>query len=220
MVQLGYAISTEEHAPNDMVRYARLAEDAGFTFSLVSDHFHPWVSEQGHSPFIWSLLGAIAHNTRTLSVGTGVTAPIIRIHPAIIAQAAATVAAMMPGRFFLGVGTGENLNEHILGDRWPAYAVRAEHAEDEVMLSVVLAKGSTLDERGIIEFCKPVMPYFMVPRFVDIVTEFPRTPNSKIEKHKLRAQAEADLTAIWDRERVGLVVTREGISQRQPAAVK
>lgn len=148
MVQLGYAISTEEHAPNDMVRYARLAEDAGFTFSLVSDHFHPWVSEQGHSPFIWSLLGAIAHNTRTLSVGTGVTAPISRIHPAIIAQAAATVAAMMPGRFFLGVGTGENLNEHILGDRWPAYAVRAEMLEEAIEVIRLLWKGGFQSHYG------------------------------------------------------------------------
>jgi coenzyme F420-dependent glucose-6-phosphate dehydrogenase len=119
MVEVGYAFSSEEHHPNDLIQHARLAEGAGFSFGLISDHFHPWVSRQGHSPFVWSVIGGIAQVTDRFRLGTGVTCPIIRIHPAIIAQAAATAAAMMPGRFFLGVGTGENLNEHILGDRWP-----------------------------------------------------------------------------------------------------
>src|SRR5215203_6654407 len=118
-VQIGSAISSEEHLPNEIVRHARLAEEAGITYALISDHYHPWVDAQGHSPFVWSVIGAIAHATSTLRLGTGVTCPIIRIHPAILAQAAATSAAMMPGRFFLGVGTGENLNEHVVGERWP-----------------------------------------------------------------------------------------------------
>ena len=88
---------------------------AGFDFALISDHFHPWSDRQGQSPFVWATLGAIARATEQLTVGTGVTCPIIRTHPAIVAHAAATVAAMMPGRFFLGVGTGENLNEHVTG---------------------------------------------------------------------------------------------------------
>ncbi|MBZ0304510.1 MAG: LLM class flavin-dependent oxidoreductase, partial [Anaerolineae bacterium] len=121
MVHLGYALSSEEHHPTDLVRNARRAEEVGFEFALISDHYHPWVNSQPHSPFVWSVLGAIAHTTQRLQVGTGVTCPIIRIHPAIIAQSAATIGAMMPGRFFLGVGTGENLNEHILGDKWPPY---------------------------------------------------------------------------------------------------
>src|SRR5215217_6825750 len=118
-VQIGYAISSEEHLPNDIVRHARLAEEAGFTYALISDHYHPWVDAQGHSPFVWSVIGGIATATEHLRLGTGVTCPTVRIHPAIIAQAAATSAAMMPGRFFLGVGTGEALNEHITGERWP-----------------------------------------------------------------------------------------------------
>jgi G6PDH family F420-dependent oxidoreductase len=85
MTQFGYALSSEEHAPNDLVRNARRAEEAGFTFALVSDHFHPWISAQGHSPFVWSVLGGIAQATERLQVGTGVTCPIMRIHPAIIA---------------------------------------------------------------------------------------------------------------------------------------
>ncbi|HEX2221916.1 MAG TPA: TIGR03557 family F420-dependent LLM class oxidoreductase, partial [Candidatus Limnocylindria bacterium] len=126
MVRWGYALSSEEHSPRDLVRNARLAEEAGFEFALISDHFHPWVDAQGHSAFVWSVLGGIARETTRLEVGTGVTAPIIRIHPAIIAQAAATVADLFEGRFFLGVGTGENLNEHILGDGWPPYEIRRE----------------------------------------------------------------------------------------------
>ena len=148
MVKLGYAISSEEHHPTNIVQHAKLAEEAGFTFALISDHFHPWVDAQGHSPFIWSVLGGIAQSTRNLTLGTGVTCPLIRIHPAIIAQAAATVAAMMPGRFFLGVGTGENLNEHILADRWPPYEVRAAMLEEALELIRLLWQGGMQSYEG------------------------------------------------------------------------
>src|SRR4051812_1836503 len=100
---LGYALSSEEHTPRDLVKYAGMAEDAGFEFALISDHYHPWTSAQGQSSFVWAVLGGIASSTTRLRVGTGVTCPIMRVHPAVIAQASATVAAMMPGRFFLGV---------------------------------------------------------------------------------------------------------------------
>ena len=126
MVEYGYAMSSEEHAPNDLVRYAIRAEELGFSFALISDHFHPWVDKQGNAPFVWNIIGAIAYNTRKLRLGTGVTCPTVRIHPGILAQAAATSAAMMPGRFFFGVGTGENLNEHIFGDHWPPIDLRQE----------------------------------------------------------------------------------------------
>jgi G6PDH family F420-dependent oxidoreductase len=145
---LGYALSSEEHRPNDLVRHARRAEEVGFTFALISDHFHPWVSAQGHSPFVWSVIGAIAQATETLRLGTGVTCPTIRIHPAIIAQAAATAAAMMPGRFFLGVGSGENLNEHVLGDRWPPFDIRAAMLEEAVDVIRQLWTGETVSFWG------------------------------------------------------------------------
>ncbi len=148
MAKLGYAISSEEHSPVDLVRYAQRAEETGFTYALISDHFHPWISEQGHSPLVWAVLGAMAQSTSTLQIGTGVTCPTMRIHPAIIAQAAATVAAMMPGRFFLGVGTGENLNEHILGDRWPAFAVRAEMLEEAIQVIRLLWQGGMQSHYG------------------------------------------------------------------------
>jgi coenzyme F420-dependent glucose-6-phosphate dehydrogenase len=148
MPEIGYALSCEEHPPNDLVRHARLAEDAGFTFALVSDHFHPWIEAQGHSPFVWSVLGGIAQATESLRVGTGVTCPLIRIHPAIVAQAAATTAAMMPGRFFLGVGTGENLNEHVLGDRWPSPDERVDMLEEAIEVIRLLWQGGTQTHRG------------------------------------------------------------------------
>lgn len=148
MTAFGYALSSEEHPPNDLVRHARLAEDAGFEFALVSDHFHPWIDRQGHSPFVWSVLGGIATATDRLQVGTGVTCPTIRIHPAIIAQAAATAAAMMPGRFFLGVGTGENLNEHILGDKWPDWDVRARMLEESLEVIRALWTGEVTSFEG------------------------------------------------------------------------
>src|ERR671935_436305 len=141
MVELGYALSSEEHTPNDLVRYAQRAEEVGFAFALISDHYHPWLDQQGQSPFVWSVLGGIAATTQRLRLGTGVTCPTMRIHPAIIAQAAATVAAMMPGRFFLGVGTGENLNEHILGLRWPAVDERQELLEEAIAVMRELWEG-------------------------------------------------------------------------------
>jgi G6PDH family F420-dependent oxidoreductase len=146
--ELGFALSSEDHPPNELVRQAALAERAGFTFCLISDHYHPWVDAQGHSPFVWSTLGGIAQATETIRVGTGVTCPTIRIHPAIVAQAAATVATMMPGRFFLGVGSGENLNEHVLGDRWPLPDERLEMLEEAVEVMRLLWQGGEQTHRG------------------------------------------------------------------------
>lgn len=148
MVQIGYALSSEEHTPADLVRHASLAEEAGFPFALISDHYHPWIDRQGHSPFVWSVIGGIATATEQLQLGTGVTCPTIRIHPAVIAQAAATSAAMMPGRFFLGVGSGENLNEHITGQRWPEADVRQDMLEEAVAVMRLLWQGGTQSHHG------------------------------------------------------------------------
>jgi coenzyme F420-dependent glucose-6-phosphate dehydrogenase len=140
-IELGYALSSEEHGPNDLVRNARLAEEAGFTFALISDHYHPWVDAQGQSPFVWSVIGGIAQATEKLRLGTGVTCPTIRIHPAIIAQAAATSQVMLEGRFFLGVGTGEELNEHVTGSVWPGPLKRLEMLEEAVEVLRLLWQG-------------------------------------------------------------------------------
>ena len=148
MPELGYALSSEEHPPADLVRNAERAEQAGFTFALISDHFHPWVDAQGHSPFVWSVIGGIAQRTERLRLGTGVTCPLIRTHPAIIAHAAATCGALMPGRFFLGVGTGENLNEHIFGDPWPAADERLAMFEEAIEVIRLLWEGGYQTYRG------------------------------------------------------------------------
>lgn len=147
-MKLGYAASSEEHMPNKLVEYLVQAEATGFEFALISDHFHPWVGAQGHSPFVWSILGGAAQATTTLQIGTGVTCPIMRIHPAILAQAAATVAAMMEDRFFFGVGTGENLNEHILGDRWVPYDIRAAMFEEAIAIIRELWQGQVTNHWG------------------------------------------------------------------------
>jgi G6PDH family F420-dependent oxidoreductase len=147
-MELGFALSSEDHGPNELVRQAKLAEDAGFAFAGISDHFHPWTSEQGESPSVWATLGGIAQATEAIRLFTGVTCPLIRIHPAIVAQAAATVAAMMPGRFALGVGTGENLNEHVTGARWPLAWERLEMLEEAVDVIRQLWTGEEITHKG------------------------------------------------------------------------
>jgi G6PDH family F420-dependent oxidoreductase len=128
---IGYSLSSEEHPGSDLVRFAQMGVDHGFTDLIVSDHFHPWNDEQGQSPFVWSVLGAIAAVAPEARIGTGVTCPTIRVHPAILAQAAATTAELA-GSFFFGVGSGEQLNEHVLGDRWPPADVRLAMLEESL----------------------------------------------------------------------------------------
>lgn|GEM_PF-12884 len=147
-VEIGYKLACEEHSPSALVCYAKEAEAAGFTFAMLSDHYHPWITEQGQSPFVWSIIGSIAQVTERLRVGTGVTCPLIRMHPAIVAQAAATTAALLPGRFMLGVGTGENLNEHIFGDYWPPGATRRAMLEEAVALIRRLWQGGLRSHQG------------------------------------------------------------------------
>jgi G6PDH family F420-dependent oxidoreductase len=141
-------MSSEEHPPDDLVDHAVRAEETGFEHALISDHYHPWVQAQGDAPFVWTTLGAIARETKTLEVGTGVTAPIIRTHPAVIAQATATTAEMFDGRFFFGVGTGENLNEHITGEKWPPFDVRMEMLEEAVDVIRKLWTGENVSHYG------------------------------------------------------------------------
>lgn len=144
----GYTLSSEEHGPAMLVDNAVRAEEHGFSFVSLSDHYHPWISEQGHSPFAWAVLGAIAARTTTIDVGVGVTCPIMRIHPAVVAHAAATTSLLLDGRFFLGLGTGEALNEHITGERWPPPDVRREMLGEAVEVLRRLWTGETIDHHG------------------------------------------------------------------------
>lgn len=149
MPEIGYTLSSEEHHPNDLVEYASRAEEVGFDFLSVSDHFHPWNTAQGESPFVWSTLGGVAAATEDIDVGVGVSAPIVRMHPAVYAQAAASAAAMFDGRaFYAGVGTGEALNEHVLGDRWPEHEVRLEMLEEAVEVVDRLWSGEEVSHHG------------------------------------------------------------------------
>ena len=147
-MEIGYALSSEEFPPSELVANAQRAEEVGFGFIGISDHFHPWLDSQGHSPMVWSVLGAMSVATERIPVFTGVTCPLIRTHPAIVAHAAATTAAMMPGRFTLGLGTGEALNEHIFADRWPAAPERREMLEEAVEVIRLLWEGGSQSHRG------------------------------------------------------------------------
>lgn len=148
MTVFGYFLSTEEHQPLDLLAQAVRAERAGFEALWVSDHYHPWTDAQGASPFVWGLLGAIAARTQTVRCSTAVTAPIMRIHPAILAQATATAAVLFEGRFGFGVGTGEALNEHILGGAWPTADVRLEMLEEALEVIRALWTGELVRHRG------------------------------------------------------------------------
>src|SRR3954454_22022670 len=145
---VGYSLSTEEHGPRDLVRFAALAEQSGFDYAMISDHFHPWIDAQGSSPFVWTVLGGIANATSTLPIGTSVTCPTVRYHPALVAQAAATAAEMLEGRFTLGVGTGEYLNEHIYGGSWPSHRIRCDMLEEAVTIIRRLWEGGWVEHHG------------------------------------------------------------------------
>jgi G6PDH family F420-dependent oxidoreductase len=146
-MRFGYFLSCEEYTPEQLVEQAVAAEAAGFDALWISDHFHPWNNEQGESPFVWSVIGAISQAC-SLPVTTAVTCPTVRTHPAVIAQAAATSARMLGGKFVLGVGTGEALNEHILGGPWPSLDIRLEMLEEAVSLIRELWTGEVVTRQG------------------------------------------------------------------------
>jgi G6PDH family F420-dependent oxidoreductase len=146
-MRIGYFLSCEEYRPAQLLDQARLAQEAGFQGLWISDHYHPWNDEQGQSPFVWSMIGALSQVV-TIPVTTAVTCPIQRLHPAVVAQAAATSAVLHDGRFVLGVGTGEALNEHITGTRWPAAGERLEMLEEAVDVMRRLWDGGFVNHRG------------------------------------------------------------------------
>ncbi|WP_304105959.1 TIGR03557 family F420-dependent LLM class oxidoreductase [Mycolicibacterium bacteremicum] len=148
MAKIGYFLSCEQFTPKQLIDQAKRAEDAGFEALWISDHFHPWNDEQGQSPFVWGIIGALSEAT-SLPVSTAVTCPTMRIHPAIIAQAAATAAVQLDGKFVLGVGSGEALNEHILGDPWPSVGVRLEMLEESIDVIRLLLGGDEVSHHGV-----------------------------------------------------------------------
>jgi G6PDH family F420-dependent oxidoreductase len=148
MATYGYKLMSEEHGPRELVRNACRAEEAGFDFVAISDHFHPWLSSQGHSPFAWTVLGAVAARTQKVKLATAVTCPTIRYHPAIVAQFAATLAELSDGRFTLGLGAGENLNEHVVGAGWPPPRERQAMLGEAIDIIQELWRGEEVSHEG------------------------------------------------------------------------
>jgi G6PDH family F420-dependent oxidoreductase len=148
MTTFGYTLMTEQTGPRELVKYAVGAEQVGFDFEVMSDHYFPWLSAQGHAPYAWSVLGAVAHATQRVGLMTYVTCPTVRYHPAIVAQKAATVQLLAEGRFTLGLGSGENLNEHVVGKRWPAVQERQEMLREAIEIIRKLHTGDLVDHRG------------------------------------------------------------------------
>src|SRR5690349_1145005 len=147
MTRFGYFLSSEEYDPASLIKQAELAQQAGFDALWISDHFHPWLDEQGHASFVWSVIGAISQVTN-LPITTAVTCPTTRMHPAVVAQAAATAGLLTGGGFTLGVGTGEALNEHVTGARWPSADERLEMLEEAVHVIRELLSGRLISHQG------------------------------------------------------------------------
>jgi G6PDH family F420-dependent oxidoreductase len=148
MVRFGYTLMTEQSGPKQLVGYAVDAERHGFEFAVSSDHYSPWLTEQGHASYAWTMLGAVAQATSTIDLTTYVTAPTIRYHPAVVAQKAATLAILSDDRFTLGLGSGENLNEHVVGEGWPAVSVRQDMLEEAVHIIRALHTGELVTWEG------------------------------------------------------------------------
>ena len=148
MTSYGYTLMTEQSGPRELVRYAGAAERAGFDFEVMSDHYFPWLDEQGHAGYAWSMLGAVSQVTERVELMTYVTCPIVRYHPAVVAQKAATVGILSDNRFTLGLGSGENLNEHVVGQGWPPVNVRHEMLEEATMIIKALLGGGYVNFSG------------------------------------------------------------------------
>ncbi|MFJ3835085.1 LLM class F420-dependent oxidoreductase [Streptomyces sp. NPDC090054] len=148
MVRFGYTMMTEQAGPRELVEHVAAAERAGFDFSVTSDHYFPWLASQGHAPYAWSVLGAAAQATTTIPLMTYVTCPTVRYHPAVVAQKAATMQLLSDGRFRLGLGSGENLNEHVVGPGWPAAHVRLAMLEEAVGIIRDLFDGGSVNHHG------------------------------------------------------------------------
>lgn len=147
-IEVGYWLSSEEHGARALVDHAVRAEAAGFRRAMISDHFHPWTPTQGHAPFVWGVLGAIGHATHELALATGVTAPILRMHPAVVAHAAATAAVLLEERFELGLGSGERLNEQIVSQAWPRAGIRRRMLTEAVDIIRRLLAGELVNAEG------------------------------------------------------------------------
>lgn len=205
MTRFGYTLMTEQSGPKQLVGYAGDAERLGFDFLVSSDHSFPWLDEQGHAPYAWSLLGAVAQVTSRVDLMTYVTCPTVRYHPAVVAQKAATLGVLSDGRFTLGLGAGENLNEHVVGERWPAVGERHDMLEEAVEIIRALLDGERLTFDGVhfrVDSAKVWdLPEHPVEIGVAVSGAQSISRFAPLADHLITTEPEADLLAGWDRAR-------------------
>ncbi|WP_375485569.1 TIGR03557 family F420-dependent LLM class oxidoreductase [uncultured Jatrophihabitans sp.] len=215
MTRFGYTLMTEQSGPRELVGYAAAAEDAGFDFEVSSDHYFPWLTSMGHSPNAWTMLGAVAHNTSRVELMTYVTCPTFRYHPAVVAQQAATLALLSDNRFTLGLGSGENLNEHVVGAPWPVAAVRQERLVEAVEIIRALHTGELTTWAG--EYFRVDsakvwdLPDQPVPLAAAVSGDASIERFSALVDHLIAVEPEADFAKGWDdaRAAAGLPVSRK-----------
>ncbi|HET6209949.1 MAG TPA: TIGR03557 family F420-dependent LLM class oxidoreductase [Jatrophihabitans sp.] len=213
MTRFGYTLMTEQSGPRELVRYAAGAEQAGFDFEVSSDHFFPWLDSMGHSPYAWSVLGAVAQVTERVELMTYVTCPTIRYHPAVVAQKAATMGLLSDNRFVLGLGSGESLNEHVVGAGWPAAAVRQDMLVEAIQIIRALHEGgqsSWSGEHFQVDSAKIWdLPDVPVPLAVAVSGESSIGRFAPLADHLIAVQPEPELISGWDAARSGRPASRK-----------
>jgi G6PDH family F420-dependent oxidoreductase len=202
MTSYGYTLMTEQSGPREIVRYAAAAERAGFDFEVMSDHYSPWLREQGHAAYVWSMLGAVTQVTERVELMTYVTCPILRYHPAVVAQKAATIGLLSDGRFILGLGAGENLNEHVVGAGWPPANVRHEMFGEAIEIITSLLDGGYVNYVGKhfrVDSAKLWdLPEQRVPIGVAVSGDQSIERFAPLVDHLIAVEPESDLVSKWD----------------------
>jgi G6PDH family F420-dependent oxidoreductase len=201
MTDFGYTLMTEQNGPRELVENAVGAERVGFDFEVMSDHYFPWLSSQGHAPYAWSVLGAVAHATERVGLMTYVTCPTIRYHPAIVAQKAATVQLLAQGRFILGLGSGENLNEHVVGQGWPTVKDRQEMLREAIEIIRELHTGQLVDYRGEFFQVDSARVWDLPDEPVEIAVAGDRAMEqlAPLADHLIATEPDADLVKDWNK---------------------
>ncbi|GGH36106.1 LLM class F420-dependent oxidoreductase [Microbacterium album] len=202
MTRFGYTLMTEQSGPRELVRYAQQAEDVGFDFEVSSDHYSPWLTSQGHSPYAWTVLGAVAHATSSVELMTYVTCPTLRYHPAVVAQKSATLQLLSEGRFTLGLGSGESLNEHVVGEGWPGVDTRQEMLAEAIEIIRELHTGELTTFDGAYFRVDSARiwdaPDGGVPIGVAVSGESSLSRFAPLGDHLIAVQPEAELVTGWD----------------------
>lgn len=207
MTNFGYTLMTEQSGPRELVRYAQAAERAGFDFEVSSDHYSPWLVSQGHSAYAWSVLGAVAQATSSVGLMTYVTCPTMRYHPAVVAQKAATMQLLSDGRFTLGLGSGENLNEHVVGEGWPAVNARQDMLQEAIHIIRALHTGELTTWDGDYFRVDSARIWDLPDEGVPLATAISGDSSvarfAPLADHAIAVEPDADLLAAWDQEHEG-----------------